>query len=184
MTKNDTDSHLFLREISLDALPAKGRYEKLFAEPDELSDIAQEFGLVALQVLKSELEVQPWRSGLRVRGKIIAEVVQSCTITLEPVTQSIDELLDRVFLPESEIEAPPTDSEGAIILDADKDDTPEVLIGPMFNLGQIVLEQLALEIDPYPKAPGAELGDVYQQELHVRESPFSALEGLKTENKD
>lgn len=185
MTKDDTNATLLVREISLDALSTKGSYEKIVAEPEELLAIASDFDLVEISELKSELEIHPWRrSGLRVRGHIVATVVQNCTITLEPVSQSINEPVDRVFLPEAEIESPKMDSDGVIILDADKDETPEILTGPMFNFGLIVLEQLAMEIDPYPKAPGAELSDVYQQDEIVEESPFSALAGLKTEGKD
>lgn len=184
LTETNPQPSLMVREISLDALPAKGSYEKIAAETDELLAIAQNFSLLDISTLTAELEVHPWRAGLRVRGRLCAQLSQSCTITLDPVPQSIDEPIERVFLPESEIKDPPTDDKGVIILDAEKDDAPDILIGPMFDLGQIVLEQLALEIEPYPRAANAELGDVYQQEDTDRESPFSALAGLKITDKD
>jgi hypothetical protein len=36
-------------------------------------------------------------------------------------------------------------------------DEPEPLEGDRIDLGEIVAEELALAIDPYPRAPGAEL---------------------------
>lgn len=184
LTETNSQPSLMVREISLDALPAKGSYEKITAEPDELLVIAQNFSLLEISALRAELEIHPWRAGLRVQGRLFAQLSQSCTITLDPVPQSIDEPIERVFLPESDIEKPPTDAQGAIILDDEKEDAPDILVGPMFDLGQIVLEQLALEIEPYPRAANAELDDVYQQEDTVRESPFSALAELKTTDKD
>ena len=62
-------------------------------------------------------------------------------------------------------------------------DPPDVLSGRMIDLASVALEHMALAIDPYPRAPGAELppGSEESQE-EGRESPFSVLAKLARTN--
>jgi hypothetical protein len=61
-------------------------------------------------------------------------------------------------------------------LDPDADDPPDVLDGEDIDLGGYVVEHLSLELDPFPRAPGAEfIAPKDDTDL----SPFAVLRLLK-----
>ncbi len=62
------------------------------------------------------------------RGRIDAEIVQSCVVTLEPLTNSIAEEVDTIFVPKnSRLARIQLDDSGEMLLDAEGADSPEVL---------------------------------------------------------
>ena len=69
------------------------------------------------------------------------------------------------------------------------DDPPETFIGDSVDLGGLVLEHLAMAIDPYPRKAGEEFpadevsSRVEQEESDpTKQSPFAVLEALKRED--
>ncbi|OYW09619.1 MAG: hypothetical protein B7Z53_02585, partial [Rhodospirillales bacterium 12-71-4] len=111
------------------------------------------------------------------------EVVQECVVTLEPVPQAVLAPLDLLLLPEG---TPATD---------DNPDSPDEIEteGGMVDLGEVVAEQLALAMDPYPRAPDAAIppdlvdpsAGALEPEADLadtppeRPNPFAALARLK-----
>jgi hypothetical protein len=61
-------------------------------------------------------------------------------------------------------------------IDLDADDPPDVLESENLDIGAYVVEQLALEIDPFPRKPGVEFE---APEGPAISSPFDALRALK-----
>jgi hypothetical protein len=103
--------------------------------------------------------------------------VQPSVVTFEPVTQDIDEVIDRVFLPEPQAQKPTPGSE--VFVDIDDDDFPDHIDGPEVDLSALLTETLALGIDPYPRQPGESL-DSLGLNLGAEETgPFAALAKLK-----
>ena len=81
-------------------------------------------------------------------------------------------------------QAGPPATAGEIIVVADADDAPEPIEGGIIDLGEAVAQQLALALDPYPRAPGAailpEIG-VNAGAAVARSpepGPFAALAGI------
>lgn len=115
------------------------------------SEISAELGLVDLSALRFKGEVQPRaRDCWRIDGRLTADLNQPCVVTLAPVPEKLDERVMREFVPEGH--APKADQ---IDLDVDADDDPDVFTD-MIDPGRVALEALALALDPYPRAPGAE----------------------------
>ena len=81
---------------------------------------------------------------------MLAEVVQPCTITLEPVTTRIKETVTRHYL--ADMPEPEGDE-----IEMPEDDTLETLTD-IIDVGQVMTEALALALPLYPRAEGAELG--------------------------
>ena len=103
-------------------------------------------------------------------GRVTAEVAQTCVVTLEPLTNPIEEDVDLLFLPG----APERLAAG----NPDEDeDVPEPLVGGRVDLGVIATEYLVLAIDPYPRKEGVtfEAPKVGDDAPH----PFAALAALK-----
>jgi uncharacterized metal-binding protein YceD (DUF177 family) len=118
-------------------------------------------------------------AAIDVAGRVTADIVQACVVTLEPVRQHIDEPLDArlVRLGSTELAAAAAKPHAEIVVDPAAPDPPEVLAGPTFDLGALVEETFVLAIDPYPRAEGAVLPEVGKRE--PGESPFAVLAGLK-----
>jgi hypothetical protein len=76
-------------------------------------------------------------------------------VTLEPLTNSIAEEVDTIFVPEnSRLARIQLDESGEMLLDAEGADSPEVFVGDKIDVGAIAEEFFDLAIDPYPRKPG------------------------------
>jgi uncharacterized metal-binding protein YceD (DUF177 family) len=165
--------------LRIDTMPADGRNLTLSVGGDERAEIAAQLGLQAVEKLEVALHADRFRGGVRVTGRLEAQVVQPSVVSLEPVTQRIDEPIDRVYLPGGE--KPYAGAAGAeIFVDLEGEDVPDHFEGPEADLSDLVLESLSLAIDPYPRLEGESLEDIGIAGDDPRESsPFSALKGLK-----
>jgi len=95
-------------------------------------------------------------------GRLQARVVQTCVVSLEDFPADIDEAFRVRFVPAGQESDDP---------DPEADD--EIgYAGGMLDLGEAAAEQLALTLDPYPRAPGAELPEL---DAEAAAHPFAAL---------
>ena len=85
--------------IRVDHLPPEGRELSLVADPEQRSALAERLLVSSVEALEVELKVVKFRGGLRVFGRLHAVVVQPCVVSMVPVTQDIEEPIDRIFLP-------------------------------------------------------------------------------------
>ena len=158
----------FSRFLRLGALGQEGRRQELEATPEERAALAERMGLLGLDSLSAELELVPAPGGtVRARGLLRAAVVQSCVVTLEPVPQTVEEPLDWRILPLGKEPSEDLD-DGPDEIESEPDGT--------VDLGEALAQSLALALDPYPRAPGAELPG---EASDADGSPFAALRGLK-----
>jgi len=171
----------FSRPVDVSDLRAQEKRLTISARAAELEALAKRFGIAAVESLTAEVVLSEFRGGrgVRLTAAMAAEVVQSCVVTLEPVTARIEEgfLLD--FMPAETLKA-----NAEIELDPEGEDPPEPMHGWRIDVGEVVAEQLALALDPYPRHPtaGKAGGLVWQDdEEDVEEDggPFAALGRLK-----
>lgn len=125
------------------------------ATEGERKALAKRFDLIALDSFKAEGTVRTLSDGRRavLDGHIVARVVQPCVVTLEPVAAEIDES----FTVEYADDVASAEIQKEIDLDPDMPDPPDPLEGEAIDVGEAAAEHLALALDPYPRAPGAEL---------------------------
>jgi len=154
------------RIVRLDRVPSRGMDIEVTASEAERTALAKRFELLELPALTAAVTVQPGLGGVwTVTGRLRAEVVQACVVTLEPVPQSIDEALDLRF------------AAGAKA-NADDPEAPEPLSGDSIDVGAIVADHLSLALDPFPRAPGATY-EPAPEPADAKPNPFAALEQLK-----
>ena len=164
--------------VSVARLPQRGMSVKLVATPAECAALAREFDLVEVKSFHADLVVAKWRrDGVKVAGTVTAEIIQSCSITLEPLEARVDNDVDAVFVPEnSKLASLKADANGEIVLDPDGPDAPETFEGDHLDVGQVAAEFFGLAIDPYPRKPGAELPPVLEIDKEpAKVSPFAKL---------
>jgi len=172
----------FPRPIVVDHLNVGEARFEITAEADELAALAERFELVSLDALRAEITL--FRAAgspvVRMNAHFVADVVQSCVVTLEPVSGHLDARFSRLYAPpveeeekRREVEVPP-----------DGEDPPEPFVDGTIDIGEAVAEQLSLELPPFPRAPGVEFdgfscGPDADEESDSDGNPFSALSTLK-----
>jgi uncharacterized metal-binding protein YceD (DUF177 family) len=139
------------------------------------ASIARDLSLESLPELTAELTISPWLDGAEVEGRFRATVEQICSVSLEPFQQGLQGAFQVRVLPAGSQNAP-TEPGREMELDLDAPDPPDVLDGDAIDLAAYVVEHLALEIDPFPRKPGAEFD--YSPPAET-DSPFAALSRLK-----
>ncbi len=143
---------------------------------DETAALARLLGAQAVRKLRFAGHVAPIdRGGWSLEGTLGASVVQTCVVTLEPVTTRIDQTVRRRFLPSAALRG------AEIVIDPSEDDEIEPLTDRI-DLGLIAIEALALALPAYPRKPGAVLGAVAfggDGPDEAEPKPFAALAALR-----
>lgn len=128
-----------------------------------LRQIQDDLGLQGLRKLSFAGKITAnGKKDWEIRADLGATVVQSCVVTLEPVTTRLDMPVRRILLSdwvdqdEDEVEMTEDD-------EADQ-------LGPEIDVFAMMVEALALNLPEYPRADGAELG-----QMNVTEPGKAAL---------
>lgn len=171
------ESPLFDAIVRIDRMPAAGRDLKVSLDEATRAALADQLKISAVDTFEATLMVAPLRGGLRAQGRLIADIVQPSVVTFEPVGQHIDEPFDRIFLPETGAHRPTPGSE--VFVDLEDDDFPDHIDGPEVDLSALLIETLALAIDPYPRLPGEELDSLGIDADKQASGPFAELQKLK-----
>ncbi len=133
----------FSRILSVARLSPNGMEELLEAKPAERTDLAKRFNILDLPSLKADLTVTPGdQETITVSGTIEAKAVQSCVITLEPIETTLKIDVDVIFLPSESSRPHPSDA---------LEDEFEYYTGGKIDLGELVSQQLGVNLDPYPR---------------------------------
>ena len=147
----------------------------LEANEAERAALAKRFGIVAVNRLTADVELEPVKGAILATGQLTADIVQSCAVSAEDVPVAIAEPLSLRFVPERGPSRPNEEVE----LEADDLDEIE-FSGTQFDLGEAVAQSLALAIDPFLEGPGA---DEFRRTSGLfgepAASPFAALAKLK-----
>ncbi|RUT95583.1 DUF177 domain-containing protein [Mesorhizobium sp. USDA-HM6] len=140
-------------------LPQKGLPVVVEADERQRAALAAEYDLLSVESYRAELLVASWkRNGVKVSGRVEADVTQACIVTLDPVAAHIDEPVEALLLPEqSKLGREGFEGGGEIVLDADGPDSPETFSGDTIDVGALAEQFFGLAIDPYPRKPGASL---------------------------
>lgn len=152
----------------------RGGSRRLVADARAREAITLALDLESLDALEADITLSPWLDGAVIEGRWQAEIVQICSVSLDPFTTLLaGDFLVRVVPPGSP-NAPAVEAE--IVIDPDAEDPPDELASETIDLGGYVVEHLALELDPFPRKPGVEF-EASQEPSPP--SPFDVLARLK-----
>jgi uncharacterized metal-binding protein YceD (DUF177 family) len=161
----------FSRRQLLTEPPQAGVEEILEATPAECAALAERFGIEALHHFSARFTRKPYPGGgLLLTGRIKAETVQLCVVSLDPVTEHLDKPFTLVVLaPEDQ---PSEDPDGP--------DEVETDATGHFDLGEALAEELSLSLNPYPRATGAHLpSGLEEAPEEAPRNPFAKLAALR-----
>lgn len=160
-----------------------GRLDKpVHLAPDEATRarIAKTLDLAGLPGFEGEVRLTPWLDGVELEGRWNAQVIYKCGLTLEPFEAELDGVFTIRAVPSDSPLAVAADNDGDedLELSLDSEDPPDVLEGDAIDIGAYLVEHLALELDPFPRKPGAVFDAPPAEEP---ESPFAVLRRLRPE---
>lgn len=146
---------------------------RLKASEAECAALALRFAIPAVHRLEAVLDIFAEAEVVHARGRIEADIVQSCAVSGDDLAVSIREPITlrfvppRAYVPDEEV-------------DLAEEELDEIEYeGTGFDLGEAVAQSLALAIDPFIEGPEAER--VRAEVLATQEpsGPFAALAALK-----
>lgn len=169
----------FSRPVRIGEIGKGGLAFPVEANGEEKNALATLLGVVRVGSLTAEVEVSGWRKGgAHLKADYRINLTRTCVVTLEDFDETIEDRVDVYYAhPSDKILVPGDD--GELILDPDSDDVPEILEGAGFDAGDAIAQHIALNLDPYPRKPGAEFG--VHEEGEAEASPFAVLKALKAD---
>jgi uncharacterized metal-binding protein YceD (DUF177 family) len=174
----------FTHVLDISSVSKSGTRVKLVGDDNVRQRLANRYKINAIKSLSAFLEIKPWRKdGVHVVGSLNAEVEQACIVSLEPVEAQISEDVSVFCIPQPNKD----EAENEIMLDPQSDDDFEVFEDNEIDLGEMIAEQLAVALDPYPRKADAELSTVLPSGTEVPDkkvqSPFKVLKAMNIADK-
>jgi hypothetical protein len=148
---------------------------RIVADEGQRRRIARELGLDRLDRLEADMTVSAWMDGAEISARWRADIEQTCGVTLEPLPAELAGQFVVHAVPAGSPNAPAPPEEEQFV-DLEAEDPPDVLDGEEIDLWTYLVEHLALQIDPFPRKPGA----VFEPPDEPQPpSPFEALRNFK-----
>jgi hypothetical protein len=171
----------FSHSYNLARLGNAGDEVRFSADAAQCGQIARWAGIASVETFGVRVEIKklaPNRFGLTFH--LLADVIQNCVVTLDPVPAHMERIFGRelVFVGAQRPSQKKTAAESETVLDSAEDEGPEEIESLHIDLAAPVLEEFALSLDPYPRAPGVEFAPK-SPDSAPPESPFAVLKGLK-----
>jgi len=158
----------FTYMLAADKVPDTGLDIGIEADEAGRSALASQSGVLSVQSFDASFHVRKQgRERFKVSGRLRARVTQTCVVTLEPFESEISAGIDVDFAPSGTValETPGLES-----------DPPDPIINGQIDLGALAAEFLLLNLDPYPRKPGAVFeGSSAGSGREERDSPFAIL---------
>lgn len=169
----------FSRPIAVEGItPDTVRKESIEATTDECHALAARFGQRDISNLKASLRIRRVSGGavVHVAGNFDADITQTCVVSLQDVHVHLQGDFETFFTEDPDKAA----NEDEFSVDEIAEDAPEMIANGVIDLGEVVAQYLALEIDPYPRAPGVTLAaQMVGSGTEGKNKPFRVLEGLQ-----
>ena len=162
-------SDSFTAPVRLSDLGPEGVTLHLKAASVPRTAIARRLDVPEVIDLSGDIAIRPEADGASVQGVVRARLVRTCVVTLDPLEEVIDEAFSLRFtrgLPSDDVEL------------ALEDEWSEPLPDDMLDAAEILVQQVAIAMDPYPRKPGAQMPQSYSPRPEDF-SPFTALKALK-----
>lgn len=158
----------FVRRVQvIDLEPGQREFMTFEASPEECRAIAARLNLLSLSAFSAELYVLRELSGdVSIFGDLSADVEQACVVTLEPVKDSVEASVMQRYTER-------TDDE-----EAEDEDPVEAIIEDEIEVGEVLVQNLSLALNPYPRAPDVTFEAVDDSEGKPS-GPFAVLEQLR-----
>ncbi len=185
----DMSTPEFSRLFELERARRKPISETLTATDTEREMLAKRFDIVQVNALQAEVifeeEAPHW---FRLHGTLVADIVQRCIRTLDPLPEHIDETIELRITDDPEFKRIEVDDEDGVELSSGDD--YEYTSDEKVDVGELLTQLLSTAMEPYPRKSDDELpaiqgvevvwnsDDQPAEEQDVRNRPFAGLADL------
>jgi hypothetical protein len=174
MVHQHTPDPALSRLVDLRDLTFAGSHTEIVADAAALIRLARWANVVAVSTFEARVTLKRLsETRFSFAAEISADVEQTCVIMLEPVISHLALRVNR----ELHYDAAKSENHGELTLVAGEEDAPDVIDSLRFDVAAPLLEEFLLNIDPYPKKPGAVFSAPADGEPPP--GPFAALEEWK-----
>lgn len=175
-----TDLSMSVNVADIDSEP---REYRLTGQARELLQLVDRFKIVSLENLEADVSVKKISDpkAVQISGKVKSHLVQRCGVTLQDVPENIDESFNLLLVSPETADA---FDEDELYADPEAPDY-DAFEGDSVPLGEIIVQTVAVMMNPYPRAPGAEVKPLVGEGVTVNEeplkkpSPFEVLSKLR-----
>lgn len=169
----------FSRPVDIDRVGNAEVVQDIAATAEECAALARRFNILAIDRLEARIRLRRARGGsvLRLSASIRADAVQACVVTLEPVPGHVETEFTTLYGDGG------TGGEG-IDIDPDSETSLEPWPEGPLDIGEVVAQEFALALEPYPRAPGVVLDASWSPpeppvDSPEKVNPFAVLGRLK-----
>ena len=165
------------RFYDLNRLSEAGYEAAIELGPDERARLAAWADVVAVNRFEGRVSLTRLsNTRFNYVAHLEADIVQACTVTLEPVSSNISLDFTRALHLVPQVKKT-LDFSGELSPAAGDDEVPEEIDSTRYDLAAPLLEEFSLAIDPYPRAPGVAFEA--PEDKDRPENPFAVLGKLK-----
>lgn len=169
------------------------------ATEQECRDVANRLQVVSIESAEISAKIirETGTHVFCVKGVIKATLTQNCVVSLEPVSESVEDVFEAWFADDKDVVSLEkvrrerqnqfVESEMPI---SDEHDDPEPLMDGHIDIGELATQQLALAINPYPRASDAVFEGSSEEDVERKETssgarnPFAALKSWKAKREE
>ena len=179
----------FTIPINIAELPTYGLDIRQTLEEPPRRRLADRLAVKSLEKFTIDISIRRENSSIprvTVDGNLEATVLQSCSVTLEMVTSKFSIPVSLIFEEEAADPMHPIAE-----TDAEEDDPPEPMIDGQFDIGDTLVQLLAVEINPFPRKLGVSLDSIPEAKARLyldkdseTDNPFTVLASLKDKLED
>lgn len=173
----------FSRLINVEKMQAQKTSQHIEATSQECMALKDRFQIQQIGNIAADLDIEKVNEAgeFKVTGSATADVLQLCVVSLDPIKSHIKTEFEAFFSTTAPIEDPED------ILEKPFDPLEkwlEPVIDGHIDMGELVAQEIALQIAPYPRKEGVSLGDEYTPEPAPQSpdqptwKPFTALSGI------
>lgn len=172
MTQTDAPPE-FSFEVDLCSLAPAGKQYQLKASPDECEKVANRLGVIAVHLCQGEIHIGATKTIIAISGTVRGAMTRECVASLEEMEEAVADSFELEFFRDERA------------IDADDDsierDLAEIHEGDVFDIGELLVQQLSLAMNPFPRKEGApSLAAEYGAEDGG--SPFAELHQILEKN--
>jgi len=175
----------FSKIVHFSDLASGTKRYKISLEPEQRQQVAAFLDLITIEKLDGFMELTGHAKTrlISLSGTLDADVSGRCVVTGKAVPQAINVKFRRQFTEDPDQAQWDHDDED--VHPSGVDDPPDLVENDEIDIGFVLIEELSLDLDPYPHAPEAK-NFVYQEDRNSdaetppdRENPFAVLKKLK-----
>ena len=179
----------FTIPINITEVPPSGLDIRWILDEPPRQHLANRLAVKSLEEFAIDISIRMEKSStprVAVDGSLEATVLQNCSVTLELIASKFSIPISLIF--EEEAAEPAHLLEETVV---DEDDPPEPMFAGQFDVGDTLVQILAVEINPFPRKPGVSLDSIPEAKARLgsvkdseTDNPFAALAALKDKLED